>query len=80
MEECTAVPISSPAEENETVRLSQDHRETNRRQTQKFMVALIGSGFAGLGRRQGKSVRVCWAGNRHILYSYMHIRGGFLIT
>jgi hypothetical protein len=41
--------------------------QTNRRQEQKFRMALKRGGFVGLGKRQGKSVKgvlVCWAGNQ----------------
>jgi hypothetical protein len=54
MEECTSVHVG----QNETT------ERTGRRQEQEFRMALKGCGLAGLGRRQGNSVGVCWAGNQ----------------
>jgi hypothetical protein len=39
---------------------------TNRRKEQEFRMALKRGAFAGLGRRLGEDVRVCWAGNRRV--------------
>jgi hypothetical protein len=30
-------------------------------------MTLKGGGFGGLGKRRGKSVRVCWTGNRRVM-------------
>jgi hypothetical protein len=60
IEEWTSVPIGSPWDRMKPLCCHAPTEQTNRRQEQEFMMALKRGCFAGLG----KSVRVCWAGNR----------------
>jgi hypothetical protein len=66
MDEWTSVPSGSPWDRMKPLGSHMTTEQTNRRQEQKFRMGMKRCGFAGRGKRQGKSVRVCWAGSQHV--------------
>jgi hypothetical protein len=62
MEEWTSVPIGSPWGRKKPLDSHTATERTNRRQVEEFRMALKSGGFSGLGKRQGKGVKVLWAG------------------
>jgi hypothetical protein len=60
MEEWSSVPIGLLWDRMKLLGSHKTTEQTNRRQEQEFRMALKKGSFAGLGKRQGKSVRVCW--------------------
>jgi hypothetical protein len=64
MEELTSVPIGPPWDRTKLLGCHATTELTSRSQEHEFMLALKRYSFAGLGKRQGKCVRVCWDENR----------------
>jgi hypothetical protein len=64
MEESTSFPIGLPWDRMKPLGSHMTTERTNRRQG--VYKALKGGVSAGLGKRQGENVRVCWAGNKHV--------------
>jgi hypothetical protein len=60
MEECNSLSTGLLWERMKLLGSHMTTVRTNRRQEHEFRMALKKSSFAGLGKRQGKSVRVCW--------------------
>jgi hypothetical protein len=59
MEEWTSVPIGSPRDSMKPLGSHPTTERTNRRLEQEFRMNLKMGVFAGLGKRPGRSVRVC---------------------
>jgi hypothetical protein len=66
MEEWNSVSIGLPVRQNGTSRLSHSDQANQQRQEQEVRTTLKMCGFAGLGKKKGKRVRVWWAGNQGI--------------
>jgi hypothetical protein len=66
LEEWTSVPIGSPRDRMKQLGSHTTAEQTNKKQEQEFGTALKRNSFTGLGEREGKNVRVCWAGNQRV--------------
>jgi hypothetical protein len=67
IKEWISVSIGSPLDRMKLLGSHTTTERTSRKQEQEFRMAQKRGGLAGLGKRQGKSVRLCWAGNRSVM-------------